>query len=371
MHEIKSVAIIGIGLIGGSLGLALKQLVRIERVVGVALHQKTLDSARIIGAIDRGTTDAREAVIDAEIVFIATPISSVIDIAAEVIPNMKDGSILTDVGSTKQRIVEEIEQMLPENVSFIGGHPMAGSEMSGIDAASRDLFRNCAYILTPTGKTDLNGLRKLHALISKIGARVLSLDPEIHDRIAATVSHVPHVLSSVLVTLAMEEKEEFDSIFQIAAGGFYDMTRIAASDPNIWVDICFENKQAILEVLRDYRICLDAVTSLLEDEEKQGLREWLESAYNVRKSLRPGKPLKAEEVYDLIIAVPNRPGVISDITRAVGKMGINVEDIQIVHSTEGQSGVLKIVVYGREEAERAAEILREKDYQLSIDSRFV
>jgi prephenate dehydrogenase len=370
LSEVRSVTIIGIGLIGGSLGLALKQLARVEHVSGVARKQKSLDSARIIGAIDAGYLDPAEAVGDADIVFIATPVSSIVDMAKQVIPHMKEGAILTDVGSTKETIVKEIEKAIEPGIHFIGGHPMAGSEMSGVEAANRDLFRNCSYILTPTGKTDLNALKLLYNLLSRTGARILSLDPQAHDRVAATVSHLPHILAAGLVNLASEEKEEYESIFQIAAGGFYDMTRIAASDHNIWVDICLENRKSILDILGDFETGLDEVKSLIAASDREGLVAWFESASDVRKRLKSGKPSEVD-VYNLLIAIPNKPGVLSEITLAIGKIGINIEDVQIVHTTEGDTGVLKLAVFGKDEADRAAAILREKGYTLSVEGRFI
>lgn len=371
MTPVRTVAVIGMGLIGGSLGLALKQLARIDRVVGVSRHKKTVEAARIIGAIDAGFTDPAMGVRDADVVFIATPVSVIVDTARDVLKSMRPGAILTDVGSTKTNIVARIETMKPRAVHFVGGHPMAGSEMSGIEAADRDLFRNCAYILTPTSETDFEALGRLHDLLTRIGARVLSLDPVTHDHVAATISHLPHVLASALVNLAAGERREFENIFQIAAGGFYDATRIAASDPDIWADICLENRRAILDIIKEFQGKLTDVSEMIEAEDRARLKAWFGSSRDVRRGLKRGRPAEATEVYDLLIAVPNRPGVLSEITLAVGKIGINIEDIQIVHSTEGDSGTLKLAVFGRDEAERAAEILRRNKYNLSLEKRFL
>lgn len=370
MEKINRVAIIGVGLIGGSLGLALRQLARITNVVGVAKHEKTLRTALIIGAIDKATLDLKEAVKGADLVFIATPVPVIVETAKKIIPHLKKGAILTDVGSTKVSIVREIEAVCPPDIYFIGGHPMAGSELSGIDAATRDLFKNTTYILTPTPKTNMDAFQTLHALLTKIGARVISLNPEKHDQIAATISHLPHVVSSALVNLAVREGEEMENILLLAAGGFYDMTRIATSNPEMWVDICFENRQAILEVLKHFQGELTEFASLIEKKDRQSLEKKLEDAQRTRQNLPRISPTDLSSLYELLVAVPNRPGVLSDITLAIGEMGINIEDIEIVHSTESESGFLKLVILGEKKAEKVAQVLEKKGYRLSVEKAF-
>lgn len=370
MEKIDRVAIIGVGLIGGSLGLALRQLARITDVVGVARHENTLRTALIIGAINKATLDLKEAVKDADLVFIATPVPDIVETTKKIMPHLKRGAILTDVGSTKTSIVKEIEEICPSDIHFIGGHPMAGSELSGIDAANRDLFKNSTYILTPTPNTDADAFEALHALLTKIGARVISLNPEKHDQIAATISHLPHVVSSALVNLAVREGEEMENILLLAAGGFYDMTRIATSNPEMWVDICFENRQAVLEVLKHFQKELTDFASLIEKKDRKGLEKKLMDAQRARQNLPRISSTDLASLYEFLIAVPNRPGVISDITLAIGEMGINIEDIEIVHSTESESGFLKVAILGEKKAEKVAQVLEKKGYRLSMERAY-
>lgn len=366
MGEIRRVAIIGVGLIGGSLGLALKKLPNIDQVVGCARHQETLDLALVMGAIDEGSLDPKEAVDQAGLVFIATPIPKIVDIADEIVPFLKKESILTDVGSTKARIVSEIEAMLPSDIYFIGGHPMAGSERSGIGAASADLFKNAPYVLTPTAKTNMDAFQKLHALLSKIGARVISLDPKTHDEVVAIISHLPHVVSSALVDLAAEQKNKMENILLLAAGGFYDMTRIAASSPDMWADICFENREALTRILKDFGDELFQFASLIEEGKRDEFMAKLKEAQRIRQNLPRVSPADISELRELSIVVPNEPGVISEITLAIGEMGINIEDIEIVHSTEADSGFLKLIILGEDKAKRVADLLQEKGYHLTV-----
>lgn len=366
MGEIRRVAIIGVGLIGGSLGLALKQLSKIDHIAGCAQHQETLDQALLMGAIDEGNLDPAKVVAQADLIFIATPVSKIVGISREILPFLKDGAILTDVGSTKGRIVSEIEAMIPSGIYFIGGHPMAGSERSGIGAASADLFKNASYILTPTERTNMDAFQKLHSLLSQIGARVLSLDPKIHDEVVAIISHLPHVVSSALVDLAVEQRNKMENILLLAAGGFYDMTRIAASNPEMWVDICLENRQALTRILKDFGKELNQFTHLIEGGNREELVEKLKEAQRIRQNLPRISPADIRELHELSIAVSNKPGVISDITLAIGEMGINIEDIEIVHSTEADTGFLKLVILGEDKAKRVASVLQEKGYHLTV-----
>lgn len=370
MPKINKVAIIGVGLIGGSLGLALRQLAKVGEIVGVARHQKSLQSALIIGAITGGTTRVKDAVKNADLVVVATPVDQIVAVAKDALRYMKRGAILTDVGSTKGGIVRAIEKMLPAGIDFIGGHPMAGSEQSGVNAASRDLFKNATYILTPTPKTSPDSFQTLHALLTQIGARVISLNPDKHDRVAATISHLPHIVSTALVNLAVSEGEGMDNILTLAAGGFYDMTRIAASSPEMWVDICLENGEAILGVLRHFQTELGDFGRLIEEKDRRGLASKLRDGQQARENLPKISSGELPSLYRLVIGVPNRPGVISEITLTIGEMGINIEDIEIVHSTEAESGFLKIAILGEPKARRVAKVLEAKGYRLTTERVF-
>lgn len=363
MKEVKNVAIIGVGLIGGSLGLTLRSTSNLA-VTGIGRDPKKLEMAVNQGAIDKYTTSIEAGVKDADIVFVATPVSVIIDMVEEAIGAVKPDTIITDVGSTKASIVEKVEEVLPENVHFIGGHPMAGSEQQGVEAATDNLFRSSLYILTPTPKTNTEAYQKLHSLITNLGARVIAIGPEKHDKLVAAISHLPHLVSAGLIQLASEKTEKKENLLLLAASGFRDMTRIAASNPEVWVDICFENDKAILDEVSKFQEELENFSELIQKKDREKLSERLTEARRIRRNLTVITPEK-EDLYELSIPIKDKPGVISEITLATGEIGINIEDIQIVPLTE-KSGVLKLVVFGKENAKSAALAIKKKGYKAEI-----
>lgn len=370
MDKVRKAAIIGTGLIGGSLGLAVKQAACVGYVTGCARNQSTLDAALAAGAIDQGYTDCADAVVDADIVFITTPVSSVIEQGRRVIPAMKKGAILTDAASVKSNIVSVLDREAnAAGINFIGGHPMAGSEVAGVAAADGDLFKNAAYILTPTENTDTASLQTLSRVIGEIGGRVFTLNPEAHDRVVGAISHLPHVLSSSLVNVAHSRKQEFSNIFKLAAGGFYDMTRIAGSPSGIWVDICLENREAIQDLISQYKDELETFSELLAEGDAEGIRLKLDNARTVRQDLPRLKAAELPLVFELTIIVPNRPKILSEITLIVADLGVNIEDIQIVHSTEADRGLLRISILGERDALRVDAELNSKGFSTSLERR--
>ncbi len=370
MDEIRSAAIVGTGLIGGSLGLALKKLAGLEHVSGCARTQATLDRAIAMGAIDTGYLDCGHAVRGADIVFVATPASLIVEEVRRIAGSTKPGAIITDAASVKARIVTAADEIVAETrARFVGGHPMAGSELSGVDAASPDLFKNAPYILTPTAATDPDALQSLHNLLGRIGARVFTLNPTAHDRVVGAISHLPHILSASLVNVTSAEKRDFANIFKLAAGGFYDMTRIAGSPAGIWVDICLENREAIQLLIDQYKDELETFSQLLREGDAEGVRLKLANARAVRQDLPRLQEAEMPLVYELTVVVPNRPKVLSEITLLVADAGINIEDIQIVHSTEADNGLLRLSVLGESEARRVEETLTGHGYSASLERR--
>lgn len=363
MPKLRTAAIIGTGLIGGSLGLALKNIAGVSQVNGFTRRPETGEKAIAMGAIDVAFSSIEAAVKRADIVFIATPVSDVVGEAKKAIKAMRRGAILTDVASVKAPIVAALDETAATaGIRFIGGHPMAGSELSGIEAANKDLFRNAAYILTPTEHTDPDALKETHGLLQSIGARVFTVNPNKHDRVIAAISHLPHVMSASLVNVAKAEQADFANVFKLAAGGFYDMTRIAGSSPGLWTDICLSNRDAINELIDKYKVELDQFSSLLKNGDAAGVRLKLEQASSTRQELPRLKPEEAPLVIELTIAVPNHPKVLGDITMCVADLGVNIEDIQIVHSTEADGGFLKLAILTEAEATRVADALEEKGY---------
>ncbi|EGD52493.1 Prephenate dehydrogenase [Thermoanaerobacter ethanolicus JW 200] len=278
---IKNAVIVGLGLIGGSMAKALKKYTDID-IIGVDINRDSLQKALEEGVISYGVTDL-DFQVDADVVFICTPVGKVAEKAKNILPYLKKGCIVTDVGSTKKVIMEEVQKFLPDEIFFIGGHPMAGTEKAGYDNADADLFVNSNYLLTPFDnvKEDVLDLF-INEVIIKIGAKPVIMDYNKHDAIVGIISHVPHILSATLTNFAHDKCSE---AFKYAAGGFKDTTRIALSQTEIWKDIICTNKEVILELLKNYREVLSDFICYLENDDIDTIQKFLEDARKYRNTI--------------------------------------------------------------------------------------
>src|SRR4030043_1859203 len=276
MKNIKNITVIGLGLIGGSMALSLKNTGEDFKITGYDIEGEAMNIAKYRNVIDIIASDYKEAASNADLIIIATPISKIVEVAEHIKDYLKKGAIITDVGSAKQKIVKRISEILPEGVFFIGGHPMAGSENEGILSATPELFRNTFYILTPIDTTISEPLVMLHSLFTKMGAKVISMAPKEHDENVALISHLPHILSTNLVDMIDDEQSELKNLFKLCAGGFRDMTRIAVSNPRMWLDITFENKNEIIKAIDKYIYYLNKFKEGL----KAGNIEYIKAHYN-------------------------------------------------------------------------------------------
>lgn len=360
------VAVIGLGLMGGSLALALKKSRKTGLVTGYDTSEEVSREARKLGVADHVAGSAIEAASGAGLLFLATPTGSIPGCFMEVRDVLAPRAIVTDTGSAKMKVTAAIESSLPPGIRYVGGHPMTGSEQSGVQWARPDLYRQAFYILTPTGRTDAEAFQLLHGLLTDIGARVISMDPESHDRAMATVSHVPHLLSLLLMEMAESQRAQMKNLFAIAAGGFRDMTRIAASSPDIWLDICMENTDFIIERLREYEARIGDMVCLLENRDSSGLMELFEAARRSRAELSLKSGQELDEMYDVSVAVPDEPGVISTVSTAVGALGVNIEDMGIVHPLESETGIMTLKIMGRRQALGVTGRLEELGYRASF-----
>jgi prephenate dehydrogenase len=359
----RRVAVIGTGLIGASLGLALRRA-GVAEVRGYDADAEQLAAARDREAVTVAASSARAAADGADLVILAVPVSMVPEVAADVAPALRVGAILTDVASVKGPVVEALQAAAPEGVHVIGGHPMAGSAETGADHASADLFVGATYLLTPTTHTDPQAYQRLHALIARLGARVLAVSPERHDLLVAVVSHLPQLAATTLMNLAAERAHrEHAELLMLAAGGFRDATRVAASNPDLWLDICAENRWAIIEVLDDYRERIGALRSILAVGDDGSLRAALADARAARRSL-PGKETVNGSLVELSLPIPDRPGVLAEVTTTVGGIGVNIEDLGIEHAPEGGRGRLRLAVIGPDHAARARAALEARGYEV-------
>ena len=249
---IPRLAVIGVGLIGGSLALALKAAGAVGEVVGVGRGLENLQTAVRLGVVDRIETDVLAGVADADLVFLATPVQSLGPVAEKVMPAMKPGAVLTDGGSVKGAVIEAIAPFVPASVHFVPGHPIAGTEKSGAEAAFATLYRGKRCILTPTADTNPAALALVRKAWEVAGSDVVLMDVEKHDRVLAAISHLPHMVAYALVNAVGSYDRYQENILEYSAGGFRDFTRIASSDPTMWRDIALTNRDALLEMMDQF-----------------------------------------------------------------------------------------------------------------------
>jgi len=276
------VAIIGVGLIGGSLARVLRDAGVAEEVIGFGRNVEHLQQAVNLGAIDRAASSLADAVKDADLVVLATPVGATKDLLADIAPMLAETTVVTDVGSTKSGVTHIARETLKDHFGyFVPGHPIAGREESGVTASSGDLFKDHVVVLTPVSETRKTAVSRVQNLWKLAGAEVSLLDPEIHDQIFAACSHVPHVLAFMLVDLLVRQ-DNHKAVFEFSAGGFRDFTRIASSDPVMWRDICLENSKAIAGVLRQYQSEIKKTIDAIELGDGKKLIETFERAKHAR-----------------------------------------------------------------------------------------
>lgn len=317
----------GVGMIGASLAVALRRTG--WHVTGWDSDAQRLQTALSMGAVDAAGTDEQ-----ASISFVCTPVSAVAEVASRL---LAFGGVVTDVASVKAPVVQSIE-----HPNFVGGHPMAGSEKTGPEAASDTLFEGASWVLTPTSNTSAGAMEAVASTVAELGARVLQLDAHDHDAMVATISHVPHLVSSALMALAHENAGGRPALMNLAAGGFRDMTRIAAGRADLWADIAVSNRVAIVEELDRLTLNLREMRDLIAKAESQRLCAALESAAVARRELPPrGRPA---ELAVLRVVVPDEPGVLARVLTILGDLQVNVEDFELTHDSSNTRGYLELTI---------------------------
>ena len=286
----KQVAIIGVGLIGGSLGMILRRKGLADQVVGVGRRVENLKTAVELGAIDRYVADPKEGVRGADLVILATPVDTYDRHLKEWASCLSPGAIVSDVGSVKGVLVEQSETSLPSGVHFVGAHPIAGKEKTGVAAGTDQLFRGARCILTPTPQTDAQALERVRALWQETGSVVLTMDPHLHDQILGAVSHLPHVAAFALITALADLRDREIASLDLAAhsgGGLRDTTRIAASSPEMWRDIFLWNRDNVVHFIDVYQQALEDLKRLIQAGDAAGIEKALERAKGERENLNP------------------------------------------------------------------------------------
>jgi prephenate dehydrogenase len=354
------IAVLGVGLIGGSIGLAARQRLGAE-VVGYGRTPATIARAVELGALDRGAGSIAEACDGAEAVFCAGPVAALPAQAGEALAACGPETVVTDVGSTKGELVAA----LGDDERFIGGHPLAGAETAGVDNARADLFEGARWYLTPTDRSSGLLYDRLQRTLSGLGARPQAIDPAAHDRLMATISHLPHVVANALVAEAAAELTRDSERMPEVGPSFRDTTRVAGSNPAIWADIFASNREAVADSVEAVAARLGDAAALIRAGDRDAVAAWHAAAGEDRRLLleadREGGPL-----LELRIVVANEPGTIAALALALGEAGVNIEDMALFPAPDMTSGAVSLWVAGSGQAGRAADLVRELGHTVSI-----
>jgi prephenate dehydrogenase len=341
--------ILGVGLIGGSIGLAARA--GGAEVAGFDPDSAVLDAALERGAIDRPAASVADAVREADAVFACATVGALPALVDEALAAAAPGTVVTDVGSTKRAIAAHVT-----DERFVGGHPIAGSESAGVQHARADLFQGAAWYLTPSTRSSGVLYERLHGLLVSFGARPLALDAESHDRLLATVSHLPHVLANVLVSQAARTVDREDEPLPRVGPSFRDATRVAGANSGIWTDIYMQNAAAIADEVDATIQRLDDISTALRRSDADAVRAWNDRARDDRRRLLEAD-IAGGPVHELRVTVDNRPGVVAELAVALGRGGVNIVDMRLAPAPDNLTGAITFWIAGDESAQRAAQLI--------------
>ncbi len=347
------VAIVGVGLIGGSIGLALQERLGAS-VIGYDPAEPVRAEALRRRAIGGVAESPAQAVADAELVFVAAPVSALAGAIDEVLAAAGGDCAVSDVGSTKRELVAGRGDQ-----RFIGGHPLAGAETSGVEHARADLFDGATWYLTPGPGTSGALYERLHKTLAGIGAQPTAIDAADHDRVMASVSHLPHVFANVLVAQAARALGEGESV-PATGPSFRDATRVAGASATIWPDIYLSNREALVALIDEAQGRLADVRAALAGADRGAIERWNDAARADRDALL-GAGLVGGAVYELRASVPDRPGIVAEIALALGRAGINIVDIALSPSRDGGQGAVALWIQGEEQSDRAVALIEALD----------
>jgi prephenate dehydrogenase len=354
------IAVLGVGLIGGSIGLAARRRLEAE-VVGCGRSPERLVRAVELGAIDRGAGSLAEACEGADVVFCAGPVAALPQQAREALAVSGPETVVTDVGSTKGELVEAVG----EDERFIGGHPLAGAETAGVENAREDLFEGARWYLTPTERSSGLLYDRLQRTIAALGARPQAIDPEGHDRLMAAISHLPHVLANVLACEAADLLTQDSERLPDVGPSFRDMTRVAGSNPAIWADIFASNREAVARSVDSVGERLRQAAQLIREGDREALASWHGAAGEARQQLLEADS-EAGPLRELRIVVANKPGTIAELALALGEAGVNIEDMALHPAPDMTSGAVTLWVAGDEQAARAEQLVRDLGHTVTV-----
>jgi prephenate dehydrogenase len=342
-----------VGLIGGSIGLAARRRLGAE-VVGFGHRPATVERAVELGALDRGAASVAEACEGADLVFCTAPVAVLPSLVAQALEASGPETVVTDAGSTKRELVEACGG----DERFIGGHPLAGAETAGVDNAREDLFDGARWYLTPTDRSSGLLYDRLQRAVAELGARPQAIDPATHDRLMATVSHLPHVLANALAAEAAEALTRDSERLPEVGPSFRDATRVAGSNPAIWADIFASNRDAVADSVESVGVRLERAAALIRAGDREALAAWHGAAGADRRGLVESNS-EAGPLRELRIVVLNSPGTIAELALALGEAGVNIEDMALHPAPDMTSGAVSLWVAGEEQAVRATALVRD------------
>lgn len=351
----KKVVIAGVGLIGGSIGLGVRQRFLAETVAGYDPDPEALDAAQWTGVIDETHLEPGEWLRDAELVILAAPVQALTELAASLEPWLGKDTIVTDVGGVKSDVVRQLSHL-----RFVGGHPMAGSERPGVVNADAAMLENAVWVLTPVQDTDPEALRRVEDFVTQLGAKSLKVEPAQHDRLVAAVSHVPYMTALALTQLVAFDKDR-DLMMLLAAGGFRDLTRVASGSPRMSRDMVVGNSEMVRRTAKELARHLQELVDTLEDPEEllrvaNRAKRTRDSLPIVRRSLYPAR-------FEITIAVPDQAGQLAIITQALGEANVNIKDIEVLGIREA-GGAVRLEFDDEDGMRRGTIALRQKGYEI-------
>lgn len=359
-----NVFIVGLGLIGGSLALAIKNQHPQAKIFGYDVRQGGMETASKLNIIDEQVDSFRQGAALADLIILSTPVLEMEKLINQLaVMTLKESVIVTDTGSTKGGVMQLASDLGQKGVTFIGGHPMAGSHKAGVTSAKAHLFENAFYVLTPMPNTPIQKVEVLKDWLAGANSHFLVLDTEEHDYVTGVISHFPHVIAAGLVNLAKKNADNNPLVSLLAAGGFRDVTRIASSSPIMWKDVVKQNRDNLLDLLDNWMVEMRNIRGMLVEENEQEIIHFFEDAKEYRDSLPVRSKGAIPSYYDLYIDVLDVPGAIAGITSLLAEHGISLTNLHIIESREGLLGVLRISFQTDEDRSRAQDLLKHHDYK--------
>lgn len=361
MKKAQHVLMIGVGLIGASLSLAIKKSHPDTIISGFSHSKEELEGAKNIGVLDNYFLNLREGASQADVIFLCTPVLVTLELMQELAYcSLKSTVIITDVCSTKQDVMTEAKRLFTPHTTFIGGHPMAGSHKSGFLAGDKDLFENAFYILVSEGNSQVIEMSSLKELLVGTQAKFVELTAKEHDQITGVLSHMPHVIASLLVNEAESLMTTYPLSRKLAAGGFRDITRIASSDPRMWTDISLSNGEILQDEIEHWLEALLEFKEYLMNSDEAAIFSFFNEARRIRESIPVHQEGSIPGFHDLYINVPDHPGAIAEVTGVLASEGISLINIKIIETRDDIFGILCVSFKNEKDLDKARQMITQK-----------